>query len=102
MPTFKQLAWLCHWIFVEIRQFTFQPGHERLVNDLADLAELIPLQFISRHERYLDIIVKGCHDLERKHPELNGKLTRIFEKGDEEIMTSLMPPDGPSWSELKT
>ena len=88
-PTDRQLAWLAHWIFVLIRQWAGQKESGPLIAELADLAELIPLQWIHRDNRCLEIIVEGCVELEARHPELGDSLTRVFQRTDEAILGSL-------------
>lgn len=69
LPTQEQLGLILHRLLIDIRFacYTDELNAKELA-EVTDLMELIPLQFINRHEGYLDIIVRGLRDLVAKYP----------------------------------
>jgi hypothetical protein len=95
LPTPVQLAQILHRMWVDMRIFA-REGRTDEIHDVADLAELIPLQFINRNERYLEIISAGLYELAAKYPDAN--YTTVLDLTDEEIHDRLCPPNGLDWT----
>ena len=79
LPTPAHLGRILHLILTDIRNWAFvherSPEHSeevtgvtpKIVAELADLAEIIPLQFINRDEHYLESIVFMIRKFAAKH-----------------------------------
>ena len=69
LPTAEQLGLVVHRLFVALRNKGLGGQVDaRELAEVADVAELIGLQFINRDEDYLRHIVTGLRDLAARYP----------------------------------
>lgn len=90
---------------VEIRNLTFEEGHAKRVNDLADLTHNIPQFIVGRDDHVLDYIRAGLLEYARKyHPEADPDLSRyvILLDMDEPTFKDLYRDDWPGGAQSST
>jgi hypothetical protein len=90
LPTAAHLGLILHRMLVDIRNVSYQPGEEKWINRLADVAEIIPLQFINRHEGYLTTIAEGIRQWAVKEPRAR-RYAMILDMTEDEVTRTLVP-----------
>ncbi|HET6576211.1 MAG TPA: hypothetical protein VFG68_21600 [Fimbriiglobus sp.] len=96
-PTPAQLGQMMHGMFVDIRNLSYHPGDEKLINRIADIAELVPLQLINPNPEYMAIIVAGVRELCEQYPMASRYLDAL-ETDDAELKERLCPTHGVDWA----
>ena len=85
LPSAAQLGLVVHRLFLDLRvrglSGELDPNE---VADIADVAELIGLQFINRDEGYLRVIADGLRQLADKYPRAV-YYTKPLDMTDEEV-----------------
>ena len=98
LPTQAQLGLVLNHIMVDYRNMAhsedFDPNE---LADIADVAELIPLQFINHDEGFLRVIVVSLQDLAKKYPRAN-RYCSVFDMTPEEVSACVLPKDAIDWS----
>jgi hypothetical protein len=89
LPTTAQLGLILHRMLVDIRNLSFQPGEEKWINYAADVAEIIPLQFINRDEGYLEMIAEGLRDWAAEDPRAR-RFAAVLEMSEDEVIRTLV------------
>jgi hypothetical protein len=94
-PTPAHLGLILHHMLVDIRNLSYD-GETREIYDLADLAELIPLQFVNWHPGYLAIITGGLKELAGKYPRAS-RYAAVLDMTAEQVAAELCPTYPDDW-----
>lgn len=91
LPTPERLGLIVHRLFASLRlQGLGGEVDPRELAEVADVAELIGLQFINRDENYLRIIIDGLRGLAEKYPRA-GYYVAPLDMPDEEVLSAVRP-----------
>ena len=97
--TNAQLGQLLHDIFIDIRNLSYEAGEEKTINQIADIAELIPLQLINPDSGWMDSIVLELEKLSLDFPKAKKYLAALNTE-DTEIKERLCPSRGHDWGAM--